>query len=123
MLRRVARRVARICVLLAVVLSVFSASTAAAAVAIGRMASAPTCHCPHEDGDDKRACPCCNPDDEGDHCLPVAGGCGVPFVLAPPVAADALIPLPPLTGIASTPEVAELRDRMTHLGLERPPRG
>jgi hypothetical protein len=122
LLRRVARRVARVFVVFAVVLSVFGASTAAAAVAIGRMASGPTCHCPHDDGDDRRACPCCSPDDDGDHCLPIAGGCGATLALAPPIEAAALIPLPLLVGIAATPDVAELRDRDMHQGLERPPR-
>lgn len=123
MLRRAASRVARLLVVFAVLFSVFGASTAAAAAAIGRMTSAPACHCPHDDGDDRRACPCCSPDDDGDHCLPIAGGCGAALSLAPPVAADTLIPLPPLTGVVATPEVAALRDRLIHQGLERPPRG
>lgn len=116
------RRVGRVLLALSVVIGMLFSTAAPAAAALARMAVR-TCSCPHGDSE-RKSCRCCNHDDAGgDHCLPVGGTCGASVALAPPAMGGDLVPLPLLTGIAASLEVAPLLGRLDRLRLERPPRG
>jgi len=119
---RTLRRFLRVLVACFALVAVLGGSVAPAAAALARTLSAPACHCPHGDDEEKKSCPCCH-DHEGDAgCLPANGsGCGAPLALAPPAHGD-LVPLPMLAGEVTSLDVAPLRDRLTQLRLDRPPR-
>ncbi len=121
-LRRWLRRAVRVVVAMIALVAVLGVTVSPAVAAVVAITSGPTCHCPHDDeGDDRRACPCCNPDDSHkDGCLPIAG-CGSFAALAPAMQTD-LIPLPELAGLADEGDVPALLGRLMHLRIERPPR-